>query len=244
VLITVSFGWLVAGPLRPPNRLTAFGFAAACGLIASVVSFLFIGPFEAVRGLPIAFEQGTTIQVRGHNAVDIVEYYRSRVKSDEEFELYQRRLRKEKTEQLQIFFTAAWTTMLSVLVFYLVLSLSSTAAATDPLASDVHRVARLGRYLEVHVPACLTVLGAVAVFFLETNQHISQHRGTSHRHDWSMQMIPMIVWLGTSVALARLGQARGWSAGVRVAIEIVCISTGLLWSTSGLLHVWGSPLIP
>jgi hypothetical protein len=271
VMIAALFGWLVAGPLRPRTRLAAFGLAAACGLIASVASFLFIGPFEAVRvrsGMlhPVSDDYGsdetfnpfaprsvrvairTSPWLRGRREVEYLDVnYLSRFlppaiqgRSREERDFYLGHLRHQAqhANRLQDVFTAAWTTMLSVIVFYLALGLTSTAAATDPLASGRNPAARLGRYFEIYLPASLTIVCAVALFFLETNQHIAEARALSNRvSDWSLRMIPLVAALGIGAALARVGQSLGWSAVLRVAIElgwIICAT--IVWI--GMLGVW------
>jgi serine/threonine protein kinase len=274
VMITSLFGWLVAGALRPRTRLAAFGLAAACGLIASVASFLFIGPFEAVRFRsgelhPVSDDygyEGDTFNLyipsegrRGRVVIRTspwptarreVEYLdvnylskflpseiRSRPREERDFYLGHLRHQAQHANKLQNVFTAVWTTMLSVIVFYVVLSLTSTAAATDPLASGLNPSARLGRYFEFYLPASLTVVCAVALFFLEANQHIDDARARSGWvSDWSLRMIPLVA-LGICAALARIGQSLGWSAGMRVTIElgwIIVVTEASVW----MLGVW------
>jgi hypothetical protein len=273
VLISLSFGWLVAGPLRPRSRLSAFGFAAACGLIASVVSFLFVGPFEAIRprrdllhpvgvsGDPPVYIISDPLLRRGPELANpdvaylsrfLPAEFRDRSKEERDHELIGIKIKARHANLLQNIFTASWTTMLTVLVFYMALSFTSTAAATDPLASGRHLVARLGRYLEFCVPASLMVFCAVALFFLEVNRHVIQSKALSDWvSDWSLQIIPLIVWLGIDVVFVRMGQSRGWSAGARVVVELAWIGAGAIaapWifgtSLSKLLDVGTYPLYP
>ena len=176
---------------------------------------------------------------------------------ERDFHLGFLRSQARHVNRLQDVFTATWTTMLSAM-FFLLLSFTGTASATDPLASGRSLFARLGRYLEFYLPASLAVLCGVALFFLQSNQHItearvmtntirrapiddwsfqqwippvSQARGTADVvSGWSFQVIPLVAWLGICAVLARLGQCRGWSAGVRVAVELGWIITATIAS--------------
>jgi hypothetical protein len=49
VVLTLGFGWLIRLLIRPRDRRTAFGFAAAAALVATVIVILFVGPFETAR---------------------------------------------------------------------------------------------------------------------------------------------------------------------------------------------------
>lgn len=47
--LCLGIGWLLLLLARPRDRRAALGMAAATGLIATLVAFLFVGPFDAVR---------------------------------------------------------------------------------------------------------------------------------------------------------------------------------------------------
>ena len=47
---TLGFGWLVLLVGRARDRRQALGYAGVASLLATLVAFLFVGPFEAVRG--------------------------------------------------------------------------------------------------------------------------------------------------------------------------------------------------
>jgi serine/threonine protein kinase len=63
----LGVGWMVVALARPKDHRAALGFGAATGLIATLVTFLFVGPFDAVRNRarvhPIDADDAAELQI-------------------------------------------------------------------------------------------------------------------------------------------------------------------------------------
>jgi tRNA A-37 threonylcarbamoyl transferase component Bud32 len=245
ILLTLLFGWLLRAGVRPKTTQAALAFAAAAGLLATLIGFLFFGPFLATSpGIeihPVQDQIDPVAQTRLDGTVEIVhpdrEYLvrylppekRGLNYSGAERDLGNMLLYAKTANRLHTAATGIWGGLLLAVLFFLGLSLASTWAVDAPARSGRGLPARLFCYGEIYLLTAVFVVAAMSTSELWIASGLQYFRGIP----WA-SILALLAVLAGAVATAYVGVARRWHPLARVGLYAIW---GLL--VAGLLRFGG-----
>jgi tRNA A-37 threonylcarbamoyl transferase component Bud32 len=213
VSLTVGL-WLVA-LARPKNGQAALGYASAMALVATFTSFLFLGPFHAVRDRirlhPIQEDYHATLLIRGKPLPPSdLEYLKGYLPSEKRnldypgwgADILTLRAQARYANRLNTAFNGIWTSMFSDLSLLFALGLLSTWSVVYLRRKRNGFVAVLVSYAELYIPtACLLAAILLILFLIVTGAAMDDLLGL---------LAPPAILLGILVVLTWWAMVRNW----------------------------------
>ena len=227
--LTLAFGWLLRAGVKPRSSQAGLGFAAAAGLLATLIGFLFLGPLLASSpGIELYHVQDhidPVAKVRPDGTVEIVhpdrDYLTQFLPPEKrglnypgaERDLDRMLFYAQTANRLETATTGIWGGLLIASVFFLGLGLASAWAADAPARSGRRLPARLFCYAELYLLTAVLVVVALFVSGVWMATGMQYFIGTP----WAGFLGELAVTAGAA-ATAYVGVARRWHPLLRLAL--------------------------
>jgi hypothetical protein len=232
--LTLTIGWVLRVGTSPKTSRAALGFAAATGLLATQVAFLFLGPISGDDILKLYPVQDERPQTHTNPDGTVVVIHSDRDSLVRFLPAEQRGLNYPGADRVlddllnsarraNRMYSAAiwgWFGQVTAVLLFVGFSLVSTGIADFLIRSGRRPLARAFCYIELYLPAIVLLACLIALTMTSIQMAAQEQRflGTP----WGL-LIGCLTSLAALVAVAHVGVVRRWHPLVRVGLYAVCV---------------------